>query len=200
MKPEYQIALIEESDHAACLDIYAPYIRDTVITFEYAVPTVEEFSERIRSITQKFPWLVCRYEGKVVGYAYASRYRDRIAYQWSVEITVYIHPDFQGKGLARRLYETLLAILRLQGFLTVYAIVGYPNEQSVGFHESMGFEAFALFIKSGYKHGQWRDTLWLQYTLGEYPSEPKDPVGIGSIMGTKELEAIFRASAPPTTP
>ncbi|MHB1278435.1 MAG: GNAT family N-acetyltransferase [Bacteroidia bacterium] len=184
MEPRFHISFIEESDYAACLDIYAPYIRDTVITFEYEVPTMEEFSERIRSITQKYPWLVCRYEGKVVGYAYASSYRDRIAYQWSVESAIYIHPDFHRKGIARRLYETLLAILRLQGFLTVYAIVGYPNEQSVGFHESMGFEAFALFKKSGYKHGQWRDTLWLQYRLSEYPMDPKNPVEIGTIQGT----------------
>lgn len=191
MVPEFQIALIEESDYAACLDIYAPYIRDTVITFEYEVPTLQEFSERIRSITKTYPWLVCRYDGKVVGYAYASQYRGRIAYQWSVESAVYIHPDFHRKGIARRLYKTLLDILRLQGFLTVYAIVGYPNEQSVGFHESMGFKSFAVFKKSGYKHGKWRDTLWLQYELAEYPPQPHDPLGIEDIRGTEELEALL---------
>lgn len=191
MRPGYQINLVEESDHAACLDIYAPYIRDTVITFEYEVPTLEEFSERIRSVTRTYPWLVCRYEGKVIGYAYASQYRGRIAYQWSVESAIYIHPDFHRKGIARLLYETLLAILRLQGFFTVYAIVGYPNEQSVGFHKSMGFEAFAVFKKSGYKHGQWRDTLWLQYTLGEYPVEPNDPIEIHTMKGTNELKALL---------
>lgn len=191
MKAGYQINFIEEADAADCLAIYAPYVTDTVITFEYEVPSSGEFSERINHITETYPWLVCRHNGKVIGYAYASQYRGRIAYQWSVEITIYILPEYHRKGVARSLYAALLAILRIQGFYTVYAIIGYPNEQSVGFHSSMGFEAIGVFKKSGYKHGQWRDTIWMQLNLATYKENPTDPLGIKMLRETGEVRKII---------
>jgi len=170
------IRLAQPSDAAAILDIYAPYIRDTSITFETEVPSITEFGNRIKYYLEAWPWLVYEENGVIGGYAYASRYRERLAYQWGVECSVYIHDDFQRKGIASALYKKLFTILKAQGFTTAYAVINLPNDPSVALHESMGFRYFATYEKVGYKMGKWKNVGWWQLQLNEYKNEPEPPV------------------------
>src|ERR1700681_2231850 len=138
-------------DAEGILAIYVPYIRQTSFTFETEVPTVPAFAERINNCLVNWPWLVCELDVIIAGYAYGTRHRERAAYQWCVESSVYIHTDFQRRGLARALYTALLDMLKKQGFYNVYAVINLPNEKSVRFHESCGFSWFATYEKVGYK-------------------------------------------------
>jgi len=170
------IRLAKPSDAASILDIYEPYIRDTSITFETGIPTVSEFGIRINSYLENWPWLVYEKNDLIAGYAYASRYRERVAYQWGVECSVYIHDQYQRMGIARDLYTKLFAILKSQGFTTVYAVINLPNDPSVALHERMGFRYFATYEKVGYKLGKWKNVGWWQLQLNEYLPEPAAPV------------------------
>jgi phosphinothricin acetyltransferase len=183
------IRLAKPSDAAAILDIYGPYIRDTSITFETEVPTLSEFGARINYYLENWPWLVYEKNGIIAGYAYASRYRERVAYQWGVECSVYIHEQFQRMGIARDLYTKLFTILKLQGFTTVYAVINLPNDPSVAFHETMGFRYFATYEKVGYKLGKWKNVGWWQLQLNEYLNEPAAPVKFSAI--TNEVMNSF---------
>ncbi len=165
--------IIAETAHAGEIkDIYAPFVHNGFVTFETQIPDKEVFEERITHYTEKYPWLVMVENGKVLGYAYASAYRERIAYQWVVECSVYVHAEHRKKGIAAKLYEALFEILLLQGFYTVYAVITIPNPQSVGFHEKMGFKWFATYDNVGYKAGKWCNVGWWQLTL----TKPNDSV------------------------
>lgn len=166
------IRLAQPTDAAGILAIYAPFIANTSITFETEIPTEIEFANRIDSYLANWPWLVCEADGQIAGYAYASRYRERVAYQWSVECSVYIHDDFQQRGIARALYTGLFSILKKQGYRNVYAVINLPNERSVAFHESMGFNRFATYEKVGYKLGQWKNVGWWRLIINEFVQEP----------------------------
>lgn len=166
------IRLAQPTDAAGILAIYAPFIANTSITFETEIPTEIEFANRIDSYLANWPWLVCEADGQIAGYAYASRYRERVAYQWSVECSVYIHDDFQQRGIARALYTGLFSILKKQGYRNVYAVINLPNERSVAFHESMGFNRFATYEKVGYKLGQWKNVGWWRLIINEFVHEP----------------------------
>ena len=131
-----RIATIDDSK--PILKIYAPYIEDTSYTFETEVPTIDSFKQRISSCLQNWPWLVCEIDGVIAGYAYGSRHRERVAYQWSLESSVYIHDDYQRRGVARALYTALINILKLQRFRNLYAVINLPNDKSVSFHEKSG--------------------------------------------------------------
>ncbi|MFT3677055.1 MAG: GNAT family N-acetyltransferase [Chitinophagaceae bacterium] len=170
------IRLAQPADAVAILAIYAPYIRDTSLTFETEVPDNDIFADRIRQYTADFPWLVYKAGGEIAGYAYASRYRERVAYQWSVECSVYIATAYFGKGVAALLYDKLFALLRAQGFMNVYAVINLPNQRSVTFHEKMGFRYFATYPNVGYKLGKWKNVGWWQLQLNEYIPEPLAPV------------------------
>ncbi|MGZ8552991.1 MAG: arsinothricin resistance N-acetyltransferase ArsN1 family B [Chitinophagaceae bacterium] len=175
------IRLANPTDAVAILAIYLPYIRNTSITFETGVPAVADFANRIRSYLDNWPWLVYEKEGQVLGYAYASGYRERVAYQWSVECSVYIHEDHLRSGIARALYSALFTILKVQGFTTVYAVINLPNEKSVAFHENMGFKYFATYEKVGYKLGKWKDVGWWQLQLNDYAAEPAAPIKFSAL-------------------
>lgn len=166
---------VKLSDAPAILAIYAPYITDSVITFEYDVPTVTEFTERIQNIQKQLPYLVAEVDGRVLGYAYASRHRDRIAYQWSVETSVYVHPNGHRQGIARQLYTTLFNLLRRQGYYNAYAGITLPNLKSEAFHQTMGFEPVGTFANIGYKFGAWHDVAWFQLTLQPHVVDPLPP-------------------------
>jgi L-amino acid N-acyltransferase YncA len=170
------IRLATPGDAESILSIYAPYIENTSFTFETETPTITQFAERIESYLITWPWLVYEINGKIAGYAYASRYRERTAYQWSVECSVYIHHDYQRKGLANALYTTLFELLKIQGFRNVYAVINLPNEKSVKFHENFGFEYFATYEKVGYKLGQWKNVGWWKLILNEFVNEPAAPI------------------------
>src|SRR5262249_15175766 len=154
------------------LEIYTPFIVHTTVSFEYEVPSVDEFSLRIKKYLQDYPWIVCEYKERIIGYAYASKHRNRTAYQWSVESSVYIHQDFHRKGIAKILYETLFELLRHQGILNAYAGIALPNDKSLHFHHACGFRDVGTYKKVGYKLGAWNDVLWLSFPLNEYPEFP----------------------------
>jgi len=175
------IRLANEKDAAGILDIYAPYIQNTSYTFEMEVPSIEAFSERINSYLINWPWLVCEINGKIAGYAYATRYRERVAYQWCTESSVYIHDDHQKKGIARALYIALFEILKRQGFRNVYAVINLPNDRSVAFHESCGFTYFATYEKVGYKLGKWKNVGWWQLIINDYDDEPSAPIKFSAL-------------------
>lgn len=166
------IRLARPTDAAGILTIYAPYIANTSFTFETEVPTESEFANRIVSYLVNWPWLVCEVDGQLTGYAYASSYRERVAYQWSVECSVYVHDDHHRSGIARALYTALFSILKKQGYRNVYAVINLPNERSVAFHESMGFRWFATYDQVGYKLGQWKNVGWWRLIINEFDQEP----------------------------
>ena len=189
-----KLRLIKDEDFSAVLEIYRPYVSDTIISFEYDVPTLAEFTERVNGIRKTYPFLVAEYNNQIVGYAYGSVHRQRTAYQWSVESTVYLDKAFHRKGIAQKLYSVLFDLLRLQGFYSVYAGIGLPNEQSVGFHTALGFTEVGIFKKVGYKMGNWHDTQWFQLALCEFKNEPSQPKSILDSSIAHEVHAILNKS------
>jgi L-amino acid N-acyltransferase YncA len=194
MGNKFTFRLITEADAVEVLEIYKPYVRDTIISFEYEVPTLDDFSRRIKVVSLEYPWLLCLQDDKIVGYAYASKHRDRTAYQWSVDSAVYLSPAVHRKGIARILYESLFSLLRLQGFFNVYAGISLPNEKSVGFHEAMGFEEIGVYKKTGYKHGSWHNTAWFQLRLTEHLENPPQPKKISEIVKSAAFGAILSSA------
>jgi phosphinothricin acetyltransferase len=170
------LRLATPTDSKGILAIYAPYIANTSFTFETETLSIESFAERIRTNLLEWPWLVCEVDGVIAGYAYATRHRERTAYQWSTESSVYIHDDFQRTGIARALYTALFEILKMQGFRNVYAVINLPNDKSVVFHESFGFNYFATYEKVGYKLGKWKNVGWWRLILNEFGDEPAAPL------------------------
>ena len=155
------------SDTEAILSVYAGYI-DTTITFECALPSVFEFRSRVQTISADYPYLVWEEDGRVLGYAYAHRYREREAYQWGAELSIYIDRRVQSKGVGRALYTELIHRLRAQGVKTVYGCITLPNEKSVRLHESLGFTAAGVFHNAGYKNGAWHDVIWYEKAIAPY--------------------------------
>ena len=165
------IRLAVEADIPQILEIYAPYVLNTVCSFEYTVPTREEFTERFRSYTAQFPWLVWEEEGQVLGYAYASRPWGRAAYSWNAEISIYLVPRIHGKGIGRSLCAVLEEILRLQGYRIIYSVITSDNQGSIDFHKKIGYTFVAEFPGCGHKFGRQLGTVWLEKQLDfvEYP-------------------------------
>jgi L-amino acid N-acyltransferase YncA len=190
-KDKFSIRLVTENDAPDVLNIYEPYVLNTIISFEYEPPSLEEYKQRIKTTTSEFPWLVCLQNNIVAGFAYAGKHRYRSAYQWSPESTVYMSPEFHRRGIARILYETLFDTLQLQGYYNVFAGVGLPNEKSTAFHAAMGFEEIGTFKKIGYKMGNWHDTKWFQLKLQEYIPNPLPPRSIDVIKTSSDFQDIL---------
>src|SRR6266498_433645 len=188
------IRIATAADASAILKIYAPYIENTSYTFETEIPVIDSFQERIMSYLQNWPWLVCEIEGIVAGYAYAARHRERVAYQWSIESSLYVHDDYQGTGVATALYTALIEILKLQGFRNLYAVINLPNDKSVVFHEKMGFEYFATYKNVGYKIGKWKNVGWWQLQLNEYSLDPLPPVKFFE-MNRKVIDDVLQSAS-----
>jgi phosphinothricin acetyltransferase len=191
MSNQFSIRLITENDAEEVLNIYKPFVLHTYITFEYTMPTPDEFLQRIKANALEYPWLVCQVGNKIIGYAYAGIHRYRTAYQWSCESSVYLLPEFHRKGIATILYETLFSLLRMQGFINVYAGVSLPNEKSVGFHQSFGFKKIGIYKKVGYKFGKWHDVEWFQLHLQDHVFNPPVPKTLPAISGTDLFKQIF---------
>lgn len=189
------IRFITPDDYAAVLAIYAPFVANTAVSFEYEVPSSAAFADRIEAITDRFPFLVCEIDKEVVGYAYASKHRDRTAYQWSVESSVYVRPDAHRRGVATALYTTLFALLQHQEFINVYAGITQPNERSVAFHRSLGFQDVGLYENIGYKFGQWHSVLWLSRTLQPHSAHPTAPISIQDVLDTPSWFEIVHAGS-----
>lgn len=160
------------SDVPAMLAIYAPFVEHTAVSFEYDVPTEEEFARRLEEHQAAFPWLVCEENGRVMGYAYAGRAFERAAYGWNAEISCYLAPELRGRGVGRRLYARIEEILTRLGYYKLFAVVTSANAPSVAFHRALGFRDAACFRNVGYKQGGWYDVLWLEKTLCDRP-EPQ---------------------------
>ncbi len=179
---ERQIRVATKADAQGILAIYAPIVQETVISFEMEPPSIEEMEWRIDSTLAQYPWLVCVEGERVLGYVYGSQFRARTAYQWSVEVTVYVHPDVHGQGVGKRLYHALFDILRQQGYVAVYAGVTLPNPASVGIHESMGFLPVGAFPLAGFKFGGWRDVGFWYMLLNEPTATPTPPIPFPQIL------------------
>jgi phosphinothricin acetyltransferase len=178
------IRLADEDDAAQVRAIYAPFCSDdSHVSFEFEVPTVEEIRRRIASTLERYPWLVCDDSGVILGYAYAGAHSARAAYQWSVNVSVYIAEGRRGWRIGRALYTSLFAGLRLQGYANVYAGATLPNPASVGLHEAMGFEPVGVYRQVGFKAGAWQDTTWMQRALGERPARPEPPLSLAEAQG-----------------
>ncbi len=185
-----KVRLVEENDIGPILDIYSYYILNTPITFETIVPSIDEFKNRINSISAIYPWIVYEDNTKVLGYAYASKHRERDAYQWSVDVSVYLDKDFTGKGIGRILYEKLLKMLKHLGYLNAYAGISLPNLASVGLHECFGFKQVAMYQKVGYKNNSWIDVGWWWKNINKTSLNPHKPENILNI-NRNELESLL---------
>ena len=161
-----------ESDAAAILGIYGPYVRDTAVTFETDVPSVEAFAQRIRDISGNYPYLACEADGVLIGYGYARRHMERAAYQWNAELSIYIARGWLRCGVGRAIYGALVDILRLQNVRNVYGGVTLPNPNSEGLTASLGFRRVGVYHSAGFKCGRWHDVAWFEKAIGEYGKDP----------------------------
>ena len=165
------------ADIPAILNIYAPYVLSSTATFEYTVPTLEEFTLRFEAITAQYPWLVWEEDGSILGYAYASAPYTRAAYAWCAEPSIYLRPDARGRGIGTRLYAALEAILEKQGYHILYALVTAENGESIAFHEKFSYKKQAFFPDCGVKFGRWLGIFWMEKRLKtvEIPMDPPTP-------------------------
>ena len=180
------IRIATADDAVAAAEIYGPFCESTAVSFEYEPPSAGEMARRIRTVTGQFPWLVLDDDGFVAGYAYASRHKERAAYQWSVDTTVYVHPSRHRCGVGRALYTTLLQLLRLQGYFKAFAGVTLPNPASVGLHESFGFTLIGVERGVGYKRDAWHDVARYQLPLQPERLNPEPPVPVSSLVTSSE--------------
>lgn len=174
------VRFASEADADRLLAIYAQYI-DTAVTFEYALPTQAAFAGRIRDITERWPYLVCEQDGAAVGYAYAHLARERKAYGWYVELSIYLDRARTGLGLGKRLYALLLELLRLQGVKTAMGCVTSPNPASEALHAALGFDRTGVSRNAGYKNGAWHDVTWFEKPLSSYDVPPSPVVPVGEL-------------------
>ena len=159
------IRIATGADVPEILAIYAPYIENTTITFEYDVPCRREFMQRFYTVTEKYPWLVWEEEGRILGYAYAAPPYARAAYSWCAEPSVYLRPEARGRGIGRKLYAALEELLKLQGYQVLYALITQENTASLRFHEKLGYRERVLFPHCGFKFGRWLGVYWLEKRL-----------------------------------
>lgn len=171
------VRVARPEDAAAVAAIYEPIVRDTVISFELEPPDAVEMESRIVTVLEKYPWLVYDDdENGITGYAYASEHRARSAYRWSVDVSAYVTDGARGRGVGRALYEKLLDLVTEQGFVNAYAGITLPNDASVGFHESLGFETISIYRGVGFKAGKWHDVGWWGKRLRAVaPAVPEEP-------------------------
>ena len=175
--PMATIRLATPDDAAAIAAVYRPYVTDAATSFEVDAPDAAAMAARIQSVLAVAPWLVYTVDGGApLGYAYASRHHERAAYQWALDVAVYVHADHHRRGVGRALYQRLFALLRLQGFYTAHAGITLPNPASVGLHESLGFRPVGVYPAVGWKLGAWRDVGWWQLPLQERPPAPAPPL------------------------
>ena len=182
-------------DAEALLNIYAYYVKNTAITFEYEVPSLEEFKERITNTLKKYPYLVAEKEDKIVGYAYAGVFKDRAAYDWSAELSIYLAKEVTGCGIGRKLYETLESEMRERGYLNLYACIGYPIEEdeyltnnSPLFHGHMGFTEVGRFRNCGKKFDRFYHMIWMEKLLQTVESPMNFPHPIGDIVNNDNIK------------
>ncbi|MCR1949813.1 GNAT family N-acetyltransferase [Clostridium sp. DSM 100503] len=178
---DIKIRMANENDAEEILEIYTPYIKNTAITFEYEVPTVDEFKDRIRKISEDYPYLVCTLNEKIIGYAYSYRQKERAAYMWNVELSVYIDNKYIGYGLGKAFYTALIEISKLQNIKNLYGGVTSNNLNSEKLHEYFGFKKLGVYHNTGYKFGKWHDVTWYEKSINDSYFEPKPLISIKNI-------------------
>ncbi len=171
------IRIATTEDAKNLLDIYEPYVRNTAITFEYDVPSITEFTDRILRILKKYPYILLEENDQILGYAYASPFKERSAYNWSVETSIYLNKDARGKGYGRQLHDALEKLLKSMGIISMCACIGVPrgedpylDNNSVDFHSHMGYRMVGTFSHSGYKFGRWYDMSWMEKHITTPPA------------------------------
>jgi len=177
----YNIRQATVDDAAALAGIYAPYVTDTVISFELIPPTPAEFAERIRALLGLYPYLVLETEGRIAGYAYAARHMARAAYQWNAELSVYIHRDFTGQGFGSVLYQALMDLSGAMGLINLYGCVATPNPASEKLHARLGFTLVGVFPRTGFKFGRWHDVSWFGTSLAAPGADLAPPLSFKDV-------------------
>ena len=163
------------ADVGRMLEIYAPYVRDTAISFEYQPPSPEDFRQRFENISRRYPWIVWEEDGRVLGYAYASAAFERAAYRWDADMSIYVDGEARGKGIGCALYNCLEGLLRRMGYCNLYALITADNLPSCRFHEKRGYVLQGVLKRSGYKFGKWYDVNWYCLNIPENDPEKGDP-------------------------
>jgi L-amino acid N-acyltransferase YncA len=186
------VRMANAGDGAQIAEIYAPAVTGTVISFEMEPPGAAEMARRVTDALVVYPWLVAERGGEVVGYARGGQYKERAAYQWSVETSVYIRATAHRTGVGRALYGVLFDLLAMQGFFMAYAGVTLPNPGSVGLHESLGYTPVGVYRAAGYKFGAWHDVGWWQRRLRPLVLEPPAPRAITALVGTLAFGRVMR--------
>lgn len=187
------IRLAVPADGAALAGIYRPAVADNATSFELYPPDGAEMARRAAKCLERTPWLVYERDGRVLGYAYAGTHRERAAYQWSVEVSAYVHHDFHKQGIARALYASLFAALAVQGFRNAYAGVTLPNEASVKLHTAIGFTPVGVYCGIGHKFGAWHDVAWFERALGPRDASPAPPRALGECRDEPAFAAALEA-------
>ena len=205
MKEAICVRAATPQDAEQLLEIYTPFVISedcsvSNVSFELTAPSLAEFRQRIVDISSKYPYLVGEVNGQILGYVYCHPYRERLAYQWAVEVTIYLAPAGQGKGLGRLLYETMEKLLCLQGVTMAYSCITVGNDHSIKMHQALGYRLIGTFTNSGYKNGQWLDTVWLEKQLQPCPKQPDnikswrelDPDAVAAVLteATAKLQCL----------
>lgn len=189
MQSHMSIRFATEHDSSALLAVYAQYI-ETSVTFESPAPTQGAFLERIQGILRFYPYLVWEENGSILGYAYAHRYRERAAYDWDAELSIYLDRRAVSRGIGKKLYGALLELLMLQGVINAYGVVSTPNAGSEALHERLGFVRQCTHKNMGFKGGKWLDVTYYKMQLGPYTQEPA-PVRPVWDLPEKQVQAIM---------
>lgn len=173
------IRIATAEDASALLQIYAPYVKNTAITFEYNVPSEDEFRKRIECVLNRYPYLVAEIDGEIVGYAYATAFHERPAYGWGAETSIYVKQDMKKRGIGKALYMELERLLTLQNILNLNACIAYPETEdeyltknSVSFHQHLGYRLVGEFYKCGFKFNRWYNVVWMEKHIGVHSDNP----------------------------
>nr|WP_288618579.1 GNAT family N-acetyltransferase [uncultured Eubacterium sp.] len=176
-----RVRIATPADAKEILDIYAPYIRETAVTFEYEVPTLTDFTQRMERTLVKYPYLAAEQDGRIIGYAYAGPLHDRAAYDWAVETSIYVRMDVKRQGIGKLLYDALEEWLKNQNIVCANACIAYPDQEpdkyltkdSVAFHTHLGYQMVGEFHRCAYKFGRWYNMVWMEKSLCDRPEHPE---------------------------
>lgn len=186
------IRIANESDMEAMLAIYAPFVQNTAITFDLKVPTLPEFTEKIKEIQEEAPCLVYEWNNEILGYAYASVYRQKAAYRWTREMSIYIREDAKTKKYGTALYDSMIELLKCQNYRSVLAGITLPNIPSVNFHERFGFHPVGVYDNVGYKLGKPHRVGWWQLIIDDNPHELKEIIPLEQVLATEAGQKALR--------
>ncbi|WP_254532306.1 GNAT family N-acetyltransferase [Natrinema gelatinilyticum] len=193
MASDVRIRVATPADAAAVRTIYAPFCESTAVTFEETPPSEIELADRIESTLGRHPWLVCEDDGEILGYAYAGPLRERRAYDWIVELSVYVADATRRSGIGRALYESLFAVLERQGIHDAYAVTTVPNPETERFHEALGFDRLVEFPAMGHTDGEWWDVAWWRRPIAEKPETPERVRALPAVREDDDWESLVRS-------